>query len=371
MQQLRPPRDVPSPASAAAGEDRRLESIDALRGVGIVAVVALHTSWALLHPSLLASDGGRLLATLHLGAAFGVPLFLGLSAFGLARRHDFRREGAAAFATFLARRGRQLLPAYMVWSLLSAAARNPALVATPGRVLSLLIDGSAGAQFYFVPTLFELYVLWPLLGLLVPRRGHAARAALIAAGAVVSLAVWRGMLPLAWTSPGSFALYIAGGMVAATLRPPSRHAGMLALLVALLAAAAVTLRLDVARFLSASGGSSGAMALASTIFQPLPAAYTCAVIVSLALAAAVAAPSAPRRLAAALGRRAYGIFLSHLLLAQLLIHPLLGGALAPDPGAAAAAVRFAVELAATLAGSAAITFALARRARTRWLVGAE
>lgn len=368
MQQIPPGGEYPSPAPAR--DQRRLESIDALRGVGIAAVVALHSSWSLLAPSMLATDAGRLLAVVHLGAALGVPLFLALSAFGLARRYDFRAEGATAFAAFLARRGRQLLPAYVAWSVLGAAAQDPALLATPGRVLRLLIDGSGGAQFYFVPTLFQIYLLWPLLGLLVPRRGGAARAGLVAAGAVTSLAVWKGTLPLAWTSPCSFALYLTGGMAAATLAPPSRDRATVTMFAAL-GAAAVLLWLDVARFLATPATSSDAMALASTIFQPLPGAYTCAAMIFLACAASLCATGAPLRLLAALGRRAYGIFLAHLLLAQWVIHPALGGGLASDVALAPALLRLAAEWGLTLAGSAALTSLLARSAYTRWLVGAS
>ncbi len=369
MRQLHLEGDGQAAASVATHDRRRLESIDALRGIGIAAVVALHTSWALLDRSTIVSDAGRVLAAVHLGAAFGVPLFIGLSAFGLARRHDFRVEGAAAFANFLSRHALQLLPAYVVWSLLSAGLRDTALLATPGRVLSLLIDGSAGAQFYFVPTLFGLYLCWPLLGLLVPRRSHAARVALFAAGALMSLAVWQGTLPLAWTSPCSFAVYIAGGMAAALLTSPSRRACVYAMPFALLAAA-VTLRIDVGRFIATPMTSDKTMELASTIFQPLPAAYTCAAIAFLALAVTLAAPSTALRWAAELGRSAYGVFLNHLLLLQFVVHPLLGGAIAADLSAASAVQRFAVEWAVTLAGSVAITRLLARSARTRWLVGA-
>lgn len=358
-----PPREEDRPP---ASDPRRLESIDALRGVGIAAVVALHVSWSLLDHTTLDSAAGRVLATKHLAAAFGVPLFLALSAFGLARRHDFRVEGAAAFFAFLAARARRLLPAYVVWSFLAAASRDFALLATPGRVCSLLLDGTGGGQFYFVPTLFELYLWWPLLGLVLPRRSSFAKATLLAVAASASFAVWQGTLRLTWTSLGFFALYVAGGMVAATLEPPSRRARIYGMGAAFLAAVAA-LALDVAHFVASPFVSRDAMTFASTIFQPLPAAYTCAALVFLALA--VSTPGAPLRALAGLGRLAYGIFLCHLLVALFLVHPLFGGDLAAGTSAVAAGIRFGVEWAATLAISAALTWALAQSSRTRWLVG--
>ena len=358
-----PPREEDRPP---ASDPRRLESIDALRGVGIAAVVALHVSWSLLDHATLDSAAGRVLATKHFAAAFGVPLFLALSAFGLARRHDFRVEGAAAFLAFLAARVRRLLPAYVVWSLLAAASRDFALLATPGRVFSLLRDGTGGAQFYFVPTLFELYLWWPLLGLLLPRRSPLAKLTLLAVAALASLAVWQDMLRLTRTPLGFFALYVAGGMVAATLSPPSRRVRLTAMGVALLAAAA-SLTVAVARFAASPFESRDAMAFAATIFQPLFAVYTFAALVFLALA--VLSPGAPLSALAGLGRLAYGIFLCHLLVGLFVVHPLFGGDLAAGASAVAAAIRFGCEWTATLAASAALTWALARSPRTRWLVG--
>lgn len=358
-----PPREEDRPP---ASDPRRLESIDALRGVGIAAVVALHVSWSLLDHTTLDSAAGRLLATKHLAAAFGVPLFLALSAFGLARRHDFRVEGAAAFFAFLVARARRLLPAYVVWSLLSAASRDFVLLATPGRVWSLLLGGTGGAQFYFVPTLFELYLWWPLLGLLLPRRGPLARVLLLLVAALASLEVWQGTLRLTRTPLGFFSLYVAGGMVAATLELPSQRARLAAMGVALLTAG-VLLAFDVAHFAGSPFASRDAMAFAATIFQPLPAAYTCAALVFLALA--VSLPGAPLRALAGLGRLAYGIFLCHLLVQLFVVRPLLGGDLAAGTSAVAAGIRFGVEWAATLAVSAALTWALAQSSRTRWLVG--
>lgn len=56
-------------------------------------------------------------------------------------------------------------------------------------------------------------------------------------------------------------------------------------------------------------------------------------------------------------------------MAQFLVHPLLTGTMASDLTAASAAFRFAVEWGMTLAAAAAVTLALARYPRTRWLVG--
>lgn len=344
----------------------RLESIDALRGVGIAVVVALHVSWSLLDHTTLDSAAGRVIAINNLAAAFGVPLFLALSAFGLARRHDFRAEGAAAFFAFLALRARRLLPAYVAWSLASAASRDFALLATPGRVLSLLLDGTGGAQFYFVPTLFELYLWWPLLGLLLPRRRPVTGAALLIVAAFLSLATWQGALRVTWTPLGFFALYVAGGMVASTLSVPSRGARLAAMGIALVAAV-LTLTMEVMDFTASAFPSRDAMALASMIFQPAAAAYTCAALVFFALAASF--PGAPLRALAGLGRYAYGIFLCHLLLAVFVVHPLFGGGLAADASALSAGIRFGCEWAVTLALSAALTSGLAQSPRTRWLVG--
>lgn len=196
-------RSDPDSAAAPAASGGRIDAVDGLRALAVIAVVAFHFGAPL--------PGGFL----------GVDLFFVISGFVITRLL-IRRHATGSrleYGRFLARRVRRLLPALvvvlaatMLWLLTTDQAMQRAgdkqIVAAAGYVSNWY--AIFGKQSYWdvhseltplnhlwsLSVEEQFYLLWPwlvvLLLTLVPRR---ARPALVLAGAAVSygLAFWLGM----------------------------------------------------------------------------------------------------------------------------------------------------------------------------------
>ncbi|HYC56929.1 MAG TPA: acyltransferase, partial [Candidatus Binatia bacterium] len=257
-----------------AGSGVRVQSIDVLRGLAIVAVIGLHMSWTMLEPLALLHAETWPVILLHLACIVGAPMFLAMSAAAMSLRYREPFGGWAAYLDFVRRRALRLLPAYVVWSIVTAIYTDPALVARPGRVVSLLVNGSADAQLYFVPMLFELYVLWPLLRPLAQRARQPMGAAIVVAiGLAVSMAGWAAHLQRTGTPFILFFVFVCAGMGLAPMLASERRRAGAALAGA--AAAAMALAAFHQRFFAMIAGDPTyeAARWASTIFQLPATAY--------------------------------------------------------------------------------------------------
>ena len=356
----------------------RLDEIDLLRGVAISAVVALHVSWKMLTPEALAAAGGVLVSVIHLASGFGVPLFVALSVFGLLLGHGRAFGGVGDYAAFLSNRARRLLPAYLFWSLLSVAAGDASRLARPLDVAGLLVGGTADMQLYFVPMIFELYVLWPLLRPLLLRanRPAGAFAVTVVALAITSLA-WSSTMRASFTSLAMFAPWIAAGAFAHAVfvglrNPAVRGAAFVSwfpVVASLAAAASLCVVVSSFRAETSASADRDAMLLAALIFRWPAALYAAAVMTAFASASSSLLRSAIGPTLVALGRASYGIFLAHLLVASTLVWRLFDFEAAIRSGPAAASFDFLSAWGLTMAGSYALTRALAGSPRTSWTVG--
>lgn len=396
----------------------RLDEIDLLRGVAISAVVALHVSWKMLSPESLANAGGLVVAVIHLASGFGVPLFVALSVFGLLLGHGRAFGGAGEYAAFLSNRARRLLPAYLFWSLLSVAAGDASRLLHPLELAGLLLAGTADMQFYFVPMIFELYLLWPLLRPLLLRADRVFGALVVTGAAmIVTSLAWSGTVRASFTSLAMFAPWIAAGAIAYAvfvgLRPsgtavltraasdePRGSAGgaatpaagpgetvavapgrpmfpvwwssgvsRLPLVASLAAAASLWLVVRFFRVETSASADRDAMLLATLIFRWPAALYAAAAITALVSVSANLLRSAIGAALVALGRASYGIFLAHLLVASSFVWRLFDFEAATRSGPAAASFDFLAAWGLTMAGSWALTRALARSPRLSWTVG--
>ncbi|MFI5387479.1 MAG: acyltransferase, partial [Fimbriimonadales bacterium] len=189
-----PPSPAPSPSGAPTlpqGEGvRRDEAFDIAKGVGIVAVVALHLtsrSASLFHRPF---DGAWwTLKWINLFVNFCVPLFLLISAILLARSVS-RRENPD-WKRFALRRARSVVLPLLVWSaiywLLREFVRHDSAVMRAGywgdiRGRSMdLVFGKAEFHLYFLSVLAQFCIVLPLLVILFRRvRGNVWTALLIA-----------------------------------------------------------------------------------------------------------------------------------------------------------------------------------------------
>ncbi len=302
----------------------RLAVFDILRGFAICAVATLHGSYVYMRVAPMDRFGGAFSACVHLLAGFGVPLFLIVSAAVLALRYPDGIGSWRDYLAFLRRRCERLLPAYVVWSLVSAYRENADLLWPPGDLLHMLATGSADSQFYFVPLIFEVYLLWPLLGRLasLSRRSAALGWFAVVASAAASVLFWRShelrlALPLLPRILLFWMLYTVAGLAAAPHL--SRFAAFArSRLVLPLAGAAVLLA---AVYMGADFFSRVSppynyrqLTLAAMVFLPSHLPYYYAAMLALLLFALRFERSWAGRAMASLGRHSFGVFLIHLLI---------------------------------------------------------
>lgn len=355
--------------------DDRIGELDVLRGFAIAAVVGVHVGWAYTSAADLSSSGGRVVALFHLLSGFGVPLFLALSAAGLALRYS-APDGTLGHARFLGRRALRLVPAYVFWSLASAAVFHPELLSSGRTIGAMLATGSADWQFYFVPLLLEVYALWPLLRPVARASATSSSfaACAAAAGLVAGIAWWRfpgkpaGPLfaPLLWV--GYLVLGVAAVPYVTRLR---RAAGRTRWVAASLVATAATAWWMFGSFLSLAGPDYHpyAVMLASMIFQIPPCAYTLSATFLLGLASVRLKDARPGTILVMLGRSSYGVFLVHMMVFRLVIDRLIPSArwATGDDPLATAGAALASWISCLMLSTAAVS-ALSRSRWTRPLV---
>lgn len=140
------------------------ESQTFLRGSAIVAVVLIHFFSSLSHV-YTRPVVGEFFIFFDQAARFSVPLFIMLSGFGLTKKYLDKK---LVFKEFFERRVFKLFPLFFIWSLFSFCvlatipAWNIPYTALPS-VLSQLVLGSSDYQLYFLPLIFQLYILFPVL----------------------------------------------------------------------------------------------------------------------------------------------------------------------------------------------------------------
>lgn len=284
--------------------------------------------------------GHDMLAALavHLATLFGVPLFLALSMVGLSTRDARLTRFDGGWLRFLRERAARLLPAYVTWSMVTIARDDRAMLLQPSRLVTTLITGTADEQFYFIPLIFELYVVWPALSRLARAAGRSpVRAVLVAlSGILVSVGWWslsaRGLaaggvltMPLYWFAWVAVGLAIAPHIDAVLRWALVSRAGFAALPATLVAWVYMVWRL---RAELPAEHSPADLSIAATVFQFPVLLYS---LTAMALFLVVATRAARTRVAAALiavGRRSYGIFLVHVLVLEMVVYRIVGS---PSP----------------------------------------
>jgi peptidoglycan/LPS O-acetylase OafA/YrhL len=145
-----------------------------LKGLAIIAVVVLH---------ILSSLPGRIFTTSELNwffisldqlGRYSVPLFVALSGYGLvfSYRHQAEKQ-PVSLRTFYWRRASKLLPQYLWWSLVLFGVISLVPQWEPFTIVAGItgfwsyvlpfIVGGADYHLYFVPMIFQLYLLFPVL----------------------------------------------------------------------------------------------------------------------------------------------------------------------------------------------------------------
>lgn len=225
--------DAPNPTTAAP----RDVAFDVAKGVGIVAVVALHLSnraARLFHHPL---DGGWwTLKSINQLANFCVPLFLFISAILMARSAS-RRE-RPDWKGFAGRRARSVALPLLLWSLFYwilrgvvlhdaslmrettrtlpffGVVQGPALLLDWPRRLVELIWGKAEFHLYFLSILLQICILLPFAFLALRRvRLNIWTATLLGIGFQAGVVLLQKVVRFPY--PGSCALWYAYGLIPA------------------------------------------------------------------------------------------------------------------------------------------------------------
>lgn len=142
-------------------EDDRTR-VTLLKGVAIAAVVIIH---------ILSSIPGYIYTTTNAAQyifldqllRFSVPLFIGLSGYSLARRY----QDIVEYVPFYKRRLLRIIPLYLLWSISLWFVFNYIpewnTYESPVPFWKVILLGRADYHLYFVPLIFQLYLLFPFL----------------------------------------------------------------------------------------------------------------------------------------------------------------------------------------------------------------
>jgi len=336
-----------------------LGAIDALRGIAIVAVVGVHVTFGFLRAAPTGSPAMWQALTLHMLTTFATPLFVALSLASLALGYPRPLGLGGEYATFLARRARRILPAYVVWTMLALVRSEPAALGDGGRLTHHLLRGSAAYHLYFVPLIVTYYLLWPLFSrLAVSTRRDARMAGAIAlAGLGVSVATWKTLPPGSITAPLFWLGYATVGLAAAPwLSHVPAFRWRRTLLAASFGSATIAAVVMVRRVMALLGPMPDpvSLTLATVVFQVPVLAYALAVMALVTITVGLLANAGGLKALRDLGRRSYGVYLAHVLVLEVVVQRLLGRPASADFGTG----TWVVTLAATWALCLALTWAL-------------
>lgn len=151
-----------SQSSSTQRADRH--KVTALKGIAILAVVGTHILTSLPAKIFTQEPANTLFIILDQLGRFSVPLFVALSGFGFASKYQ---ETAAPWLSFLVNQSKKLLPLYLWWSFTFFAVFYFLpwwrAAADLGPWWGQLLLGRADYHLYFIPMIFQLYALFPVL----------------------------------------------------------------------------------------------------------------------------------------------------------------------------------------------------------------
>lgn len=161
------------------------ESSQILKGLAILAVVVLHIFSTMPSSWYFVPGYHQLWIIIDQISRFCVPMFVALSGFAFMKKYG---EGVFSFSEFFQKRILKLLPLYILWSVLYYVILplDPAWNTwNPLTLFQQLIFGRAYYHLYFVPLIFQLYLLFPVLRLWVKK--HWQSAIVISMGVQITL----------------------------------------------------------------------------------------------------------------------------------------------------------------------------------------
>jgi len=145
------------------------EDSNVLRGLAIIAVLLIHI-FAFLKGAYTTSPYPLFFIGLDQLSRFCVPLFIMLSGYGLAKKYEHESIDGVRY---LKSRFKKLIPLYLLWSLVSFVVfmfvPEWQFANQPESLVLQLIFGQADYQLYFLPVIFQFYLLFPFILTLIKR----------------------------------------------------------------------------------------------------------------------------------------------------------------------------------------------------------
>lgn len=296
-----------------------------LRGCAILAVICIHF-FAQLDHAYTRPDAGSWFIFFDQVMRFSVPLFIMLSGFSLTKKYE---NEELSVTKFYERRILKLFPLFLVWSLfsLSISLTVPewqSFTQPIPSVLSFLVYGTADYQLYFLPLIFQMYLLFPLLRLLFNKAPLAVLVTSVflqlGAFSIYALPEYQKMYPFFTTDHGqyvvgvSWIMYFVAGMWLAARGVPTflKYLFPLIALCGLIYSSLTAIR-------AVDGGLDPLFALKFTRISLL--SWTIPLCVTLILFTQSRywrhLPSVLHSLISWLGRHSYLLFLSHTILLRI------------------------------------------------------
>lgn len=142
-----------------------LDGTEVLKAVAILTVLLIHIISSIRQSPFVSSSPNQLLAiTLDQLSRISVPLFVALSGYGLFYKYSKEK---LSLGSFFKRRIIKVLPLYIFWSIFFVILFKIIPAWAPSReqpdLLWQLLLGRADYQLYFVPMIFQLYLIFPLI----------------------------------------------------------------------------------------------------------------------------------------------------------------------------------------------------------------
>ncbi len=146
------------------GKQGRIEEINYLRGFGVLAVIAIHTTG---YFTVVKEFNSLVLVNLwaDIFSQFAVPLFILISGFVLAKNYSEN----FSLRDFYRKRVRSIIPQYLLFSSLYTAFNNWAVIqnSSIGTNIALLLKNiwraDASYHLWFFSILIQFYILYPLI----------------------------------------------------------------------------------------------------------------------------------------------------------------------------------------------------------------
>ncbi|GAB2691329.1 acyltransferase [Paenibacillus thermoaerophilus] len=172
---------------------KKLQEIDLVRGIAILAVVFIHASAGAVGGLPEGTPWHSFFFTANQLMLFAVPVFLFISGLVLAYRYKGRWDGREMLK-FYRKRLTQIMIPFLVWSAVFYAYFYivPRLVQPsqiPGHWWSLLPWGQSSYHLYYLSIIIQFYLLFPILMELL-KRFPKLNAALVPIGAAAQIAFY-------------------------------------------------------------------------------------------------------------------------------------------------------------------------------------